>query len=98
MNYKKSIIGSSIAFVIATSCCWLPALFITIGGSTLIGISNRLESFSGVFIVIGIVFLGFGIYQYKNKKEMSENKETVLQSTLTCPECGHKKEETSNHA
>ena len=25
---------------------------------------------------------------------MSANKEAVLQSTITCPECGHKKEET----
>jgi len=95
MNYKKSIIGSSIAFIIATSCCWLPALLIAIGGgSTLIGISNGLESFSGIFMAIGIGFIGFGIYQYKNKKEMTKSKEAVLLSTLTCPECGHKKEET----
>jgi len=80
MNYKKSIIGSSIAFIIATSCCWLPAMLIAIGGgSALIGISNGLEKFRGIFMVIGIGFLGFGIYQYKNKKEMSANKEAVLQ-------------------
>ena len=67
MNYKKSIIGSSIAFIIATSCCWLPAMLIAIGGgSTLIGISNGIEKFSGAFMAIGIGFLGFGIYQYKN--------------------------------
>ena len=95
MNYKRSIIGSSIAFIIATSCCWLPALLIAIGGgSTLLGISNGLEKFSGAFMAIGIGFLGFGIYQYKNKKEMSTNKEAILQSTITCPECGNKKEET----
>ena len=34
MNYKKSIIGSIIAFVIATSCCWLPALIIMLGGAS----------------------------------------------------------------
>ncbi len=95
MNYKKSIIGSSIAFVMATSCCWLPGLLIAIGGGgTLIGISNGLVEFSGGFMVIGIGFLGAGIYQYKNKKEMLGNKEAILESTLTCPECGHKKEET----
>jgi len=65
MNYKKSIFGSSIAFIIATSCCWLPAMLLAIGGgSTLIGISNGLEKFSGFFMVLGIGFLGFGIYQF----------------------------------
>jgi hypothetical protein len=95
MNYEKSIIGSSIAFLVATSCCWLPALIIAIGGgSALIGISNELEKFSGIFIAIGIGFLGFGIYQYINKKNMPVNKGATLQSMITCPECGHKKEET----
>ena len=95
MNYKNSILGSSIAFLAATSCCWLPALIITIGGgSTLVGISHGLEKFSGVFIAIGIGFFGFGIYQYKNRKNMAGIKETILQSVITCPECGHNKEET----
>ena len=95
MNYKKSIIGSTIAFVVATSCCWLPALIIAIGGgSTLMGLSNGLESFSGVFMAIGIAFLGFGAYQYYNKKTMSVQKEVILHSTITCPECNFKKVET----
>jgi len=63
MNYKKSMIGSSFAFMVATSCCWLPALIIAIGeGSTLIGISKGLENFSGIFLAIGIRFLGLGLY------------------------------------
>ena len=95
MNYKKSIIGSSIAFIIATSCCWLPALMIAIGGgSTLIGISNGLEKFSVLFVAIGVGSLGFGIYQFKIMKEMSTNAEAILESTITCPECGYKKVET----
>lgn len=95
MDYKKSIIGSLIAFVIATSCCWLPPLLIAIGGgSTLISVSNGLEGFSGVFMALGIGALCFGIYQYYNRTNMSANKEVVLQSTLTCPECGNQKEET----
>jgi hypothetical protein len=95
MNYKKSIIGSSIALIAATSCCWLPALIIAIGGgSTLIAMSNGLEKFSGIFMITGIGLFGYGIYQYKNKKNMSINKEAILQSTITCPECEYKKEET----
>jgi len=95
INYKNSILGSAIAFIIATSCCWLPALLISIGGgSTLIAMSNGLEKFSGVFMVTGIAFLGFGIYQYKRKKVIPTNTEVILQSTITCPECGHQKTET----
>lgn len=95
MNYKNSIIGSTIAFVIATSCCWLPALIITIGGgSTLIGLSNGLEKYSAVFMVIGAGLLGYGFYQYQKKGSKSVNKEAILQSTITCPECKYRKEET----
>ena len=44
MNYKKSIIGSSIAFIIATSCYWLSAILIAIGGgSAVMRIANGLE-------------------------------------------------------
>jgi hypothetical protein len=95
VNYRKSIIGSTVAFVIATSCCWLPALIIAIGGgSALMGFSDGLEQFSGVFIAIGVGFLGFGIYQFYNKKSKSEVKEAILLSTITCPECNFEKEET----
>ena len=95
MNYNKSIIGRSIAFIIATSCCWLPALIIAIGGgSTLIGFSNGLEKFSGIFIAIGIGSLGLGIYQFRNRQNSSSNKEAILKSKITCPECGYKKEES----
>jgi hypothetical protein len=93
MAYKKSLVGGLVAFVIATSCCWLPALIIAMGGgSTLIGISNGLEKSSGIFIAIGIGFLGFGIYQY-NRKRNAADKVVIILSTITCPECGHKKEE-----
>lgn len=95
MNYKKSIVGSTVAFIIATSCCWLPALLVAIGGgSTLMAFSNGLEKYSGVFMVAGVCFAGFGIYQHKSKKEMTTDKKAILESTLTCPECGYKKEET----
>lgn len=94
MNYKNSIIGSSIAFLIATSCCWLPALLMAIGGGgTLLAISNDLEKFSGISMAIGIGFLGFGIYQYHNRKKVPVDKKAILNSTITCPDCGHQKEE-----
>lgn len=93
-NPKYSILGSTLAFIIATSCCWLPFLIVGLGGATsLMAFSEGLEKFSGLFMTVGIVFLGLGIYQYYNKL-VSNNQEAILQSTLTCPECNHKKEET----
>lgn len=95
MNYKKTIAGSSIAFIIATSCCWLPALIITIGGgSTLIGLSDGIEKYSSVFMIIGLVFLGYGIYQFNKGKKNLQTNQVTLQSTITCPKCGDQKEET----
>jgi len=95
MDYKKSIAGSSIALILATSCCWLPALIIAIGGgSALLSISNGLEKFSGLLLAAGIGLLGFGIYQFKMKKNKSNNNQAILKSVITCPECGYSKEET----
>ena len=96
MNYKQSVVGSSIAFILATSCCWLPALVIGIGGaSSLLAFANGLEQFSGVFMAIGVGFLSYGGYQfYKRRNSIMQSNEVQLQSTITCPKCGHTKEET----
>lgn len=95
MNYKKSIVGSSLALVLATSCCWLPALIITLGGgSALLGLSAGLEKFSGLFFAIGIGFLGFGIFQYYKRKNKTSPEQVILLSVITCPECKHSIEET----
>jgi hypothetical protein len=92
---KKSFLGSALAFLIATSCCWLPALIVAVGGgSALIGFSHGLEKYSGAFMVVGTGLLGFGIYQYMNKKKRTDQPVILLQSTITCPECKHQKEET----
>ena len=95
MNYKKSILGSSLAFILATSCCWLPALIIMVGGgSALFGLSSQFEKLSGVFIAIGLGLLVLGSYQYYQKKNKTKSTEVVLRSTITCPNCEHKEEET----
>ncbi len=94
LKANRSIIGGIIAFIIATSCCWLPALVIGIGGaSSLLAFANGLEQFSGVFMAIGVGFLSYGGYQFY-KKRNSIMQPVQLQSTITCPECGHQKEET----
>lgn len=92
MNFKNSLVGSSLAFLIATSCCWLPALLIAVGsGSALAGLSNGLEQFSSLFMAMGLGLLAYGVYQYS---KTSVPKEAILICTITCPECGHYKEET----
>jgi len=93
MNYKKTLIGSSLAFILATSCCWLPALVIIIGGgSTLMALSKGLENMSALFLLIGVVLLGWGLYKYKKRKSAA-TQITILNSTITCPHCAHSREE-----
>jgi hypothetical protein len=94
MKYNKSILVSAAAFIVATSCCWLPALVILLGGgSTLISISNGVEKMSGLFMALGIGLLALGTYQIIRKKKKSDNIEVILKSIVTCPECGHRKQE-----
>lgn len=96
MNYKQSIIGSIVAFIIATSCCWLPALIIGLGGATgMLAFANGLERFSGVFMAIGAIALLYGTYLYYQKRNVTMQSDKVkLQSIITCPKCGHNYEET----
>ena len=92
MNTKRSLIGSAFAFLLATSCCWLPWLAIGIGSATgAAALFSGLEKMSGIFMFIGAGMLGWSGYQFlQNKKEM----EVQLLSTLTCPKCNFVKEET----
>jgi len=94
LKANQSIIGGIVAFIIATSCCWLPALIIGLGGaSSLLAFANGLEQFSGIFMTIGAGSLMYGGYQfYKKRNENMQSNEVQLQST--CPKCGHSKEET----
>lgn len=95
LNYKQSFIGGAIAFVIATSCCWLPFFVIAIGGATgLLGMTEALEKYSALFMLLGFGFLGIGLFQFRKIKNFKMNKsEVILLSTITCPKCGFQKEE-----
>lgn len=95
MNFRQSIIGSSIAFLLATSCCWLPWLIIAIGSTAgLAAFSTTLEKYSWLFFAFGAGSLTWGIFQFYKKRNVTMNqKNTILQSVITCPDCGHQKEE-----
>lgn len=95
MNHKQSVIGGVLAFVLATSCCWLPPLAVLLGGATgILSLSAGLEKYSGLLMFTGAGLLVYGAYQYYQRQKTTEMTEVQLQSTITCPECGHKKEET----
>ena len=91
MQAKTSVLGGVIAFVLAISCCWLPALAIGLGGASgLIALSTGLEQISGPLLVAGSGLLLYGGYQFYQKRRMNT---VLLISTITCPECGQEKEE-----
>ena len=95
INTTQSLIGSTLAFVLATSCCWLPFLAIGIGSATsFAAFSTGLEQFSGFFMTAGAVFLAWGGYQFYQKNNTKTMTTVELQSTITCPNCQATKEET----
>ncbi len=58
MNYKKTFLGSIIAFIFGTSCCWLSSLAIWIGGAAILGtVTNFIENIQVLLIVVGLVLL-----------------------------------------
>ena len=97
MSYKQTISGGVFAMILATSCCWLPALAVIVGGATgIVGISESLERYSNLLMAVSFLLIAFGGYQYFRRKRANNTKEmtVILQSTITCPKCGHEKEET----
>ncbi len=97
LDFRQSITGSAFAFLLATSCCWLPWLAILLGSATgLASLSSGLEKISGPFMAIGAGLLGLGIFQFYNKNnETLETQKVILLSTITCPKCGFEKEENT---
>lgn len=91
----KTISGSVFAFLAATACCWIPWLAIAFGGATLsAGLLSGLEKISLPFFIIGGLFLVYAGYSFFQKNKKSTEVKVVLESVLTCPECGFQKEET----
>ena len=94
-NQKTSVIGGIIALFLATSCCWLPVAVIALGGAGgWIAFSENLGQYSSLFLLVSIAFLAYGGYLFLEKKKLKtmEN-ETILNSTITCPNCGFRAKE-----
>lgn len=97
MKITLSLLGSAFAFLLATSCCWLPWLVLLFGGSV-IGISafaTKLDAFSGPIMVMGGGLLAYSGYAFWQKKKRKSKLQTIVfQSFITCPKCGFSKNET----
>jgi hypothetical protein len=92
MKYRNSFIGSFIAFLLATSCCWLPWLAVIFGGAAgFASINDSLEGYSGVFMFLGVILLLYGAYQLFYRK--SKSLLILLESLITCPQCHFQKME-----
>jgi len=70
-NYKKTLIGSIVTFIIGTSCCWLSSLAIWFGGAAVIGtFVSFIESTQTVLILVSALLAGISIFLYlKNRSE-----------------------------
>ena len=67
-NYKKTLLGSIIAFIVGTSCCWISSLAIWIGGATVLTVvSNYLENIQIFLFTLGIVLGLVTLYLYRMK-------------------------------
>jgi len=71
MDYKKTFLGSIVAFVIGMSCCWLSSLAIWFGGIAALGtIANFVENIQEFLIILGgILLLTSGIFYWRKKRE-----------------------------
>lgn len=93
LDSKKTLLASILAFIIGTSCCWIPWLLIMAGGaSAATSLIGGLEKISTPFLLLGLGLIGFSLYKMKRTKNSSEGK-IISHSTITCPMCNFSKEE-----
>ncbi len=64
--------GSVIGAILASSCCIVPLVLVTLGASgAWIGNLTLLEPYKPIFATITFVFLGFGYWQVYRKREIA---------------------------
>ena len=72
-DVKKRIAatGSVIGAILASSCCIVPLVLVTLGASgAWIGNLTVLEPYKPLFATVTFVFLGFGYWQVYRKREV----------------------------
>jgi hypothetical protein len=96
MKLSTTILGSAFAFLLATSCCWMPALAFVFGSSAALAfLSNSLGAMSSIFFALGVGILCIGVYKFWQKRKAQNVVQSIdLQSIITCPNCGFARRET----
>jgi hypothetical protein len=86
-------ISGILAIVAPFLCCFgLPLLAVLIGGSAATAATSFAEQYAPFFWLVGAMAIGWGVWRYVKKSKQKAGK-LVLQSTLTCPNCGFQKVE-----
>ena len=86
MLKNKSLIAGLIALILASSCCWLPALLLSMGaGALLMSLAEGIENLSLILLLLSVGFIVYGYFQLKEKS--TKKNDVILESKLTCPEC-----------
>ena len=74
-NYKKSFLGSVIAFILGTSCCWLTSLAVWLGGATFLTVLSRfVHNYNSTILAVAFLFFVVAIYQFGKHKKKKSNK------------------------
>jgi DMSO/TMAO reductase YedYZ heme-binding membrane subunit len=74
-NYKKTFLGSLVAFFVGTSCCWLSSLAIWIGGVAFFGtITNLIEDVQVFLIILGTILLIITLFSYLKMRKKNDKK------------------------
>lgn len=96
MQIKHTLIGSLIAFILATACCWLPLLALVLGGALGIGsLADGLGKWSGVFFGLGVALMAWSGYRFWQKNIFFKKGDSIIfHSVITCPKCHFSKKET----
>jgi hypothetical protein len=69
-SYKKSFLGSLLAVVLGTSCCWLTSLAVWLGGATFLTVLARfVEDYDTVILGMAALFFVVGVYQFWRYKK-----------------------------
>lgn len=74
-NYKKSFLGSILAFILGTSCCWLTSLAVWLGGATILTVISRfVHNYNSIILGVAVLFFVVAIYQFWKYKKKKSNK------------------------
>lgn len=74
-DYKKTLWGSIITFVIGTSCCWISALAAWIGGVAIAGtVVVFMENMQSAFLVLGGMLALASVWLYYRHRNESRKR------------------------